>query len=151
MQAYIVRSELSKFRRRAWRAYGKRKEYIEAMFGLIHNGIVIVSMFYPFEHTADIRSCSFEDYAFDDLSEIAREHHLKLIGTIHSHPGYNTCRHLSNQDVRHAQANSQHELLTATAHLFTKRRRRYFQTQFTCLWEPVEVKFITRKGNIRSR
>ncbi len=158
MQAYIFRPELAKFRRRAWKAYAKRKEYIEAMFGIIHNGVVVVSMFYPIKHEADFGSCSFhneddhtrEDEVFDDLAEIAKESGLRLIGTIHSHPGYNTCRHLSNRDVRHCITNWQHELLTGTMHIFKKGGRSRSQSQFTCLFEPVDVKFITRKKRIRS-
>jgi proteasome lid subunit RPN8/RPN11 len=152
MQAYILRPELQKFTRRAWKAYAKRKEYVEAMFGVIHDGIVVVSAFYPVAHTADSASCDFLDEPedmFDDLTEAAKDMGLKLIGTIHSHPGLNTCRHLSNEDVRHSQSNARHEILTGTIHLFTSRRRKHSQTQFTCLWEPVDVKFITSKGKLR--
>lgn len=152
MQAYILRPELQKFQRKAWKAYRAHKEYIEAMFGVIHNGVVIVSMFYPIEHTADIASCSFEDEdVYSDLCDIASEFKLKLIGTMHSHPGMNTCRHLSHTDERHILANASHELLTGTCHMFVSDGKKYAQTQFTCLWEPVAVKFITKGGHIRSR
>ena len=161
MQAYIIRPELQKFQRRAWKAYAKRKEYIEAMFGLIHNGVIVVSMFYPVPHTADIRSCSFvgdpqqdayvDEDTFDDLRAAAKDHGLKLIGTIHSHPGYSTCRHLSHQDERHIMANCFDELLTGTIHLFQKDGRKVARTQFSCLWEPVQVKFVTSKGHLRNR
>lgn len=152
MQAYIIRPELQKFQRRAWKAYAKRKEYIEAMFGLIHNGIIIVSMFYPVPHSADIRSCTFledDEDVFEDLRMVAKDLRLKLIGTIHSHPGYSTCRHLSHQDERHIMANATDELLTGTIHLFQKDGRKVSRTQFSCLWEPVQIKFVTSKGNLR--
>lgn len=150
MQAYILRSELAKYRRRAWKAYEKRKEYIEAMFGLIHNGIVIVSMFYPFEHEADLRSCSFHDNMYEELSEDASELKLKLIGTIHSHPGYNTCSHASPTDISLSLDNPSHELLSGTMHLFKKDGKSYATPQFSCLWEPVQVKYISAKGKIRN-
>lgn len=150
MQAYILRSELAKYRRRAWKAYDKRKEYIEAMFGIVHNGLIIVSVFYPFAHTADNSSCSFDDEIFEELAEIAKESSLKMIGTIHSHPGMNTCQHLSHQDERHVLANSQHELLTGTIHLFQNDHKRYANVQFSCLWEPVQVKYIGTNGRISS-
>ncbi len=129
------------------------------MFGIIHNGVVVVSMFYPIKHEADFGSCSFlnelddtrDDETFDDLEEIAKETGLRLIGTIHSHPGFNTCRHLSNQDVRHILRNTQHELLSGTMHLFKRYGRRRSQSQFTCLFEPVDVKFITRKKKINNK
>lgn len=149
MQAYIVRSELAKFKRRGWAAYKKRKEFIEAMFGIVHNGVVVVSMFYPIEHTANYTGCYFEDEVYEDLAELAKEHHLKLVGTIHTHPGGNTCSHPSPIDVNHAVHNSQHELMFGTMHLFKKDRRSYSQVQWTCPWEPVEVRYINRKGEIR--
>lgn len=149
MQAYILRTELAKFRRRAWRAYEKRKEYIEAMFGIVHNGVIVVSMFCSFEHTADNASCSFEDDDFDELTEIARAHGLKMLGTIHSHPGMNTCQHLSNQDELHCLANARSEIITGTLHLFKNKGKAYAHPQFSCLWEPVETKYISKHGKIR--
>lgn len=109
----------------------------------------MVTMFYPLEHTSDNTSCSFEDDILEELADTAKEFGLKLIGTIHSHPGMNTCSHLSPLDVKHCLQNPTHEILTGSIHLFINGGRKYAKTQFSCLWEPVTVRYVTDKGKIR--
>lgn len=151
MIAYIIKSELDKFRRRGWRAYRKRREYVEGMFGYLNTeqNSAVVFLFYPMNHTADLHHCFFEDEDMEDLVDLAKELGLKFLGTIHTHPGFNTCCHPSPGDTDHAVKTN--EILTGVVHLFRKGGRAHSNVTFNNSFEPVEVKFIKRMAKKRKK
>ncbi len=141
MQAYILRKELQKFLRRAWRRYPT--EHIEALFGLYHNGEATVTMVYELDSKdADQVSIDLHDDAIDDAIEIAKKFNLRFLGTIHTHPGYAYCSHASSCDLESSVADG--EILFGVYHLYDDGpdKRRKSQVTFMCPWEPVTTHFI---------
>ena len=72
------------FRRRALRKMPL--EYIEALIGYVQDGVAHVCLFIPFEHTATSRYIYYDEDAYEDCNDEAKEHHLVHIGSVHSHP-----------------------------------------------------------------
>ncbi len=141
MQANIVRSELQKFRRRAWRRYPN--EHIEALFGHFLAGVATVSMIYELDSKdAKTDSIDLHDDALEDAQAIAKKFGLRFLGTIHTHPGYASCSHASACDLESSVADG--EILFGVYHLHDDGplRRRKSAVNFSCPWEPVITTFI---------
>lgn len=140
MNIQIDRKGLSGFRRRAWARF-PHKEYVEALFGIVQAGIPIVSLFYPMEHTADKWACDYAPLEIKELSQIAAEHGLQFLGTIHTHMGSNTCAHPSKNDVKSSQELG--ERLFGIVHLYkTDSGRRRSTTEFFPSKDAVKVTLI---------
>jgi proteasome lid subunit RPN8/RPN11 len=143
MTVEVYRSELNKFILRGARLYPL--EHIEAMFGSYRSGHAVVSLFYPMDYAGSTRtSCLFDEEdepeEIDLLNQIAREHGLRFLGTVHTHPGMNTCSHPSETDVD--TFIEWGEIVSGTVNIFRWKGEGHAMFHVSSPWEPVKLSFL---------
>ena len=136
--------------RRMWKSYPC--EYIEAILGRRRRNRASVAVFYPINHTSD-RTTTFaaDDPHIDprrhyeeDMYESARDEAadlgFDLLGMIHSHPGYNTCQHMSESDTESFM--DAHVIIEGIVHIFRCRQQKHDTVCYHSPFEPVKVHYI---------
>ena len=136
--------------RRMWKAYPR--EYIEAILGKRRRGRASIVSFYPINHTSDRTTCyaasddhldprqNYEEDMHESAAEEARELGYELLGTIHSHPGYNSCQHLSDTD--RDEHISEAAIVSGVVHIFRCRQQKHDTVCYHSPFEPVKVHYI---------
>lgn len=143
MTVEVYESELNKFILRGASRYPV--EHIEAMFGSFKNSHAVISMFYPMEYAAATRNaCLFDEEdepeELDLLRQIAKEHGLQFLGTIHTHPGGNTCSHPSETDMD--TFIEWGEIVSGTVNIYRWKGQGHAKVHFCTPWEPVKLSFL---------
>lgn len=96
----VDREEEAKFRRRALQR--KPHEYIESLLGYVRRDTLYIAMFVPMEHDGKLTKVNYDDDELDEHDEDAKEVHLELLGTIHTHYESGDAT-LSEHDIRDIQ------------------------------------------------
>lgn len=110
---------LAGFRRRAWRVFPK--EHIEVVIG---RGTEIHAI-HPLEYRSTSEMCAFDE---EQLAIVAQQvHPLQVLGTIHTHPGCDTCEPSEGDWLALRQTP---ERITGICSLWEKNGRRRSRIRF---------------------
>jgi proteasome lid subunit RPN8/RPN11 len=84
MRVVVDRNEEKKFRRRAMRRMPK--EYIELLFGHVHDDSIVICAFVEIDHESTPQALTYDTEDLERQVDLAAKSGLEYLGTIHSHP-----------------------------------------------------------------
>lgn len=141
MKIVLPRVAFNAFREVAYTVYPK--EHLTALIGLVAGGSVEVTNFLEIPHTHPRKDTI--TYGEDDLNSTkmrAVRQGKRFIGTIHTHPGIDSCSHPSRSDMESGVNDG--ELLMGILYVWKEGRKFRSSLEFFEPRPPIKVSF--RRG-----